>query len=107
MTLGVPAVQAIGQRQTILQRSWPFAGVAPASEHPCPAKLSGSGRSWPPHGAIAQLEERLDRTQEVVGSSPTSSMTKALQTRPFRVWLVSVFPLSLTESGQVLVKSTS
>jgi hypothetical protein len=25
-------------------------------------------------GAIAQLEERLDRTQEVVGSSPTSSI---------------------------------
>ena len=25
------------------------------------------------HGAIAQLEERLDRTQEVAGSSPASS----------------------------------
>ena len=28
---------------------------------------------WSSHGAIAQLGERLDRTQEVVGSSPTSS----------------------------------
>ncbi len=27
-------------------------------------------------GAIAQLEERLDRTQEVVGSSPTSSIRR-------------------------------
>jgi hypothetical protein len=26
------------------------------------------------HGAIAQLEERLDRTQEVAGSSPASSI---------------------------------
>jgi hypothetical protein len=26
-------------------------------------------------GAIAQLEERLDRTQEVAGSSPASSIT--------------------------------
>src|SRR4051794_1673339 len=38
-------------------------------------------RDWHAHagyhrtrGAIAQLEERLDRTQEVVGSSPTSSI---------------------------------
>ena len=29
---------------------------------------------WSSHGAIAQLGERLDRTQEVVGSSPTSSI---------------------------------
>jgi hypothetical protein len=27
-----------------------------------------------PHGAIAQLGERLDRTQEVSGSNPLSSM---------------------------------
>jgi predicted alpha/beta-hydrolase family hydrolase len=33
----------------------------------------------PPHrGAIAQLGERLDRTQEVVGSSPTSSIEYVL-----------------------------
>ena len=31
-------------------------------------------------GAIAQLGERLDRTQEVGGSSPPSSTSKALQT---------------------------
>jgi hypothetical protein len=29
-----------------------------------------------PRGAIAQLGERLDRTQEVAGSSPASSMKK-------------------------------
>jgi limonene-1,2-epoxide hydrolase len=29
-----------------------------------------------PRGAIAQLGERLDRTQEVVGSSPTSSIAR-------------------------------
>src|ERR671918_407432 len=32
-----------------------------------------------PGGAIAQLGERLDRTQEVAGSSPASSMTKGPQ----------------------------
>ena len=31
---------------------------------------------WSSHGAIAQLGERLDRTQEVVGSSPTSSIRR-------------------------------
>jgi hypothetical protein len=30
-------------------------------------------RYHPRRGAIAQLEERLDRTQEVAGSSPASS----------------------------------
>ena len=34
------------------------------------------------HGAIAQLGERLDRTQEVAGSSPASSM-KDLLTQVF------------------------
>jgi hypothetical protein len=33
-----------------------------------------TGRHPPPHGAIAQLGERLDRTQEVGGSSPPSSI---------------------------------
>src|ERR687885_1613171 len=32
------------------------------------------GRYHPQRGAIAQLEERLDRTQEVAGSSPASSI---------------------------------
>src|SRR5690349_12551606 len=41
-------------------------------------------RFRPPHGAIAQLGERLDRTQEVAGSSPASStLGKSLQTRSF------------------------
>ena len=31
-------------------------------------------------GAIAQLGERLDRTQEVAGSSPASSIPKELAT---------------------------
>ena len=35
-----------------------------------------------PFGAIAQLGERLDRTQEVAGSSPASSM-KDLQRQVF------------------------
>ncbi len=34
-------------------------------------------RYHPPHGAIAQLEERLDRTQEVAGSSPASSISRS------------------------------
>src|SRR3954449_6165307 len=38
---------------------------------------------WSGHGAIAQLGERLDRTQEVVGSSPTSSMREVLHVRHF------------------------
>ena len=33
------------------------------------------------HGAIAQLGERLDRTQEVVGSSPTSSTSGRIDRR--------------------------
>src|SRR4051794_35480872 len=33
-------------------------------------------------GAIAQLEERLDRTQEVVGSSPTSSTRRTSRGSP-------------------------
>src|SRR5207249_2734680 len=39
------------------------------------AKLAGTARLSPPHGAIAQLGERLDRTQEVAGSSPASSIS--------------------------------
>ena len=36
-----------------------------------------------PLGAIAQLGERLDRTQEVAGSSPASSISKPLLSRGF------------------------
>src|ERR1019366_1914944 len=39
------------------------------------------------HGAIAQLGERLDRTQEVGGSSPPSSTSaEALHVRASGVW---------------------
>ena len=45
-------------------------------------------RLWVP-GAIAQLGERLDRTQEVGGSSPPSSTTEATfeppSTKPSRI----------------------
>ena len=32
---------------------------------------------WTPFGAVAQLGERLDRTQEVRGSSPLSSIVRS------------------------------
>jgi hypothetical protein len=37
----------------------------------------GGGLHFLDRGAIAQLGERLDRTQEVAGSSPASSMNKS------------------------------
>src|SRR5437764_4369627 len=40
-------------------------------------ELPHTARHQPPHGAIAQLGERLDRTQEVGGSSPPSSINEA------------------------------
>ena len=43
------------------------------------AKLRRTARREPPLGAIAQLGERLDRTQEVGGSSPPSSITNRLR----------------------------
>jgi hypothetical protein len=42
------------------------------------------------HGAIAQLGERLDRTQEVGGSSPPSSIPKPAANR--RVFVLSAEP---------------
>ena len=36
------------------------------------------------HGAIAQMGERLDRTQEVAGSIPASSTLESQQQREFR-----------------------
>jgi hypothetical protein len=36
----------------------------------------GAKLHWRDRGAIAQLGERLDRTQEVAGSSPASSINK-------------------------------
>jgi hypothetical protein len=52
------------------------------------AKLSPTARHLPPHGAIAQLGERLDRTQEVGGSSPPSSTTKSLAFAGLSFWLI-------------------
>jgi hypothetical protein len=47
--------------------------------------MDGAASKLPAHrvaqatrGAIAQLGERLDRTQEVAGSSPASSITRSL-----------------------------
>src|SRR5512132_3696070 len=40
------------------------------------------------HGAIAQLEERLDRTQEVAGSSPASSISRILPFAGVSLWAV-------------------
>jgi hypothetical protein len=42
----------------------------------------------PPLGAIAQLGERLDRTQEVAGSSPASSTTRSLALAGLSFWLI-------------------
>src|SRR5947209_6419277 len=68
----------------------------PASEQridqigPRPKQFSGlnslPSHGPPPHGAIAQLGERLDRTQEVGGSSPPSSTLRRCRTAaPFRL----------------------
>src|SRR5215210_2669385 len=45
--------------------------------YPCPRAPETPGLTL---GAIAQLEERLDRTQEVAGSSPASSIEEARRT---------------------------
>ena len=45
----------------------------PEYSREAPPPGPGPPLPWSSHGAIAQLGERLDRTQEVVGSSPTSS----------------------------------
>jgi hypothetical protein len=46
-------------------------------------RRSDAGLHCSLRGAIAQLGERLDRTQEVAGSSPASSIEEALETGPF------------------------
>ena len=46
-------------------------------------------RYRPPRGAIAQLGERLDRTQEVAGSSPASSIT----------WILNVYGSCRSQLG--------
>ena len=47
-----------------------------------------------PRGAIAQLGERLDRTQEVAGSSPASSIAKGPETGPFAAADNSIVPFA-------------
>jgi len=58
--------------------SRPAVGQSPGSLHFCLC------------GAIAQLGERLDRTQEVGGSSPPSSISKSAPLRPLASRLRSV-----------------
>ena len=50
-------------------------------------RRGGTPLDCDPRGAIAQLGERLDRTQEVAGSSPASSMTKGPQNGSLQVAL--------------------
>ena len=70
-------------RQTAQADSCPDACGGAAAQARA-AKLGRPRGPPPPHGAIAQLGERLDRTQEVGGSSPPSSIfTKFLQGRGF------------------------
>src|SRR5579864_8526629 len=56
----------------------------PSTQRPsarqAPTRIGQTARSLPPLGAIAQLGERLDRTQEVAGSSPASSIV---------VWMIA------------------
>jgi hypothetical protein len=77
----------VRQRQQWLRIPARTRVAAPPGLH-CPASV------WhlPPPGAIAQLGERLDRTQEVAGSSPASSMLKAPQNGAFclPVWTAPV-----------------
>ena len=53
-------------------------------------------------GAIAQLGERLDRTQEVAGSSPASSTARAgcAGSRSFRTLPASPAPLSARSASE-------
>ena len=58
------------------------------------AKLHRYLAAMPPHGAIAQMGERLDRTQEVAGSIPASSTPPIARQRwsyviPVFVWKVA------------------
>ena len=52
----------------------PLASVPLRPRGPTGSQVSSGLRSDTALGAIAQLEERLDRTQEVAGSSPASSI---------------------------------
>src|SRR5918997_3758553 len=48
----------------------------PEYKRPGRPRSPGAPLPWSSHGAIAQLGERLDRTQEAAGSSPASSITE-------------------------------
>jgi hypothetical protein len=73
-----PRLPARGRTQSPLSRA-----RSPRRGAGARATLS---RRLPPRGAIAQLGERLDRTQEVAGSSPASStFDKAPHSGAFRL----------------------
>jgi hypothetical protein len=63
--------------------------------------LRGSGTNFPAtqQGAIAQLAERLDRTQEVGGSNPPSSIDFSLQGTSFRL-IPQCFVVRLNSESQ-------
>src|ERR671919_1223322 len=49
---------------------------APEYRRPGGPRSGGAPLPWSSHGAIAQLGERLDRTQEAAGSSQASSIAE-------------------------------
>src|SRR5204862_3052167 len=69
--------------------------------YPCPRDAAFILRSVT--GAIAQLGERLDRTQEVGGSSPPSSIASLVLTR----WPSTVGYVVLDVSGHLRASQTS
>src|SRR5919201_4271299 len=64
------------ERRSLSSCRWPSASARPPEPATWTATLC-------PRGAIAQLGERLDRTQEVAGSSPASSTIKGPGNRAF------------------------
>src|SRR3954464_14904684 len=72
--------QSVGRRAPSADRNSPYDSVSlPLGSHgwsPASQHISH------PRGAIAQLGERLDRTQEVAGSSPASSIQYLLLLSP-------------------------
>ncbi len=62
------------------------------------AKLHGYLAAMPPHGAIAQMGERLDRTQEVAGSIPASSTPAFARQR----WIYVIPPSGWTAAAGIV-----
>ena len=56
-----------------------YESSSPRRAYSCSDREAGTPPTLPISGAIAQLEERLDRTQEVAGSSPASSISNSLR----------------------------